>query len=288
MKKFSLRRLLIALVAAGSVGAVGLSSVPSAAAAASDGFKCDGQVFQSAGGKETTRLYAGRAGADGAGPMSLSPLGPATSKYNAIGIDPDTHYIFAVRAKNDHLLRINKAGRVADLGKISGLPNGNYYRGAFDPEGNYYIIGGNKLYWIDVDTRRVTKTVTLSSAFTSGDMTYMSVSGFAENPTLWGADNRGGRILGLNPYTGEVSSVDMPSLPAGRYGGAHDTLAWHDDEGFAQGDGELMFLESSQGKLYRLRVYADHHSGTEFGRVSVQDSARPSANNDATGCSVSS
>src|SRR5688500_14571221 len=109
------RGLLATTLAVGSItgSAVGLFGAPQAVAAAPDGFSCNGQIFYVATSTEQVRLRLGTAGP---GTVTFSLLGPSTARYNAMGVNPVTQYINAMRIADAHMVQVNKAGQTTDLG----------------------------------------------------------------------------------------------------------------------------------------------------------------------------
>ncbi|MER6529092.1 DUF11 domain-containing protein [Streptomyces sp. NPDC001508] len=249
-------------------GSLGLLGAPHAfAAPASDGFECDGQIFQSAGSTSSVKLYTGTVGP---GTVSFSPLGPTGPGYNAIGVDPDTQYIFAMRRDNNHLLQINNTGAVKDLGPIAGLPStANYYIGGFDKAGDFYIAGnGTPLYKVDTKQRKVVSETKLSAPLGGGvgDITY--ASGFFWSATIDGVIQR------INPTTGKVDNFSgmVPAAKQG-YGGA-----------ITYGNNDLGFFDNG-GTLYRIAVQNPGNAAPTFTLVSSQEAAAASAV-DAAACFV--
>ncbi|MEU6610952.1 DUF11 domain-containing protein [Streptomyces shenzhenensis] len=240
-------------------GSLGLLVAPQAVAAASDGFECDGQIFQSAGSTTSVKLYTGTVGP---GTVDFSPLGPTGPGYNAIGVDPETQYIFAMRRDNNHLLQINKTGTVKDLGAIAGLPSTtDYYIGGFDKAGDFYIAGNETpLYKVDIKERKVVSKTTLSAPLGGGvgDITY--AHGFFWSATIDGFIQR------INPTSGKVDNFSgmVPATKQG-YGGA-----------FTYGNNDLGFFDNG-GTLNRIAVKNPTNAAPTFTLVSSQEAAAASA-----------
>ncbi|MET7784889.1 chaplin family protein [Streptomyces sp. NPDC005388] len=253
--------LMVGGAAAAALGVLGAPQ--SAVAAAPDGFSCNGQIFYVATSTATNQLQLGVAGP---GTVSFSPLGPAVPAYNAMGVDPATHYVFALRVRDAHLLRIDEAGHTTDVGAIAGLPGTGYFIGGFDAAGNYYVSGPDPsvLYKIDVSTRSVTGVVHLKSRLQGADITYSA--GY-----FWMATNDGG-IQRIDLGTGAVDKFASP-LPAVKpgYGGA-----------FTYGNGDLGFFNNS-GFLARVHVAQPDSARPDFHLLSRQNT-RPGGNVDATSC----
>ncbi|MGW4729309.1 DUF6923 family protein [Streptomyces shenzhenensis] len=249
-------------------GSLGLLVAPQAVAApASDGFECDGQIFQSAGSTTSVKLYTGTVGP---GTVDFSPLGPTGPGYNAIGVDPDTQYIFAMRRDNNHLLQINKTGSVTDLGAIAGLPSTtDYYIGGFDKAGDFYIAGDETpLYKVDIKQRKVVSKTTLSAPLGKGvgDITYSS--GFFWSATIDGVVQR------IDPTSGKVDNFSgmVPATKQG-YGGA-----------FTYGNNDLGFFDNG-GMLNRVAVKNPANAAPTITLVSSQEATAASAV-DAAACFV--
>ncbi|MDN3026005.1 DUF11 domain-containing protein [Streptomyces sp. S.PB5] len=248
-------------------GALGLGAPYAAAAAAPDGFACDGQIFQSAGSNTEVRLYTG---AQGPGTISFSPLGKKGRGYNAMGVDPTSRSIFAIRRGDNHLLRINKTGALKDLGTITGLPgNHNYYIGGFDKAGEFYVAGyKTPLYKVDVKARKVVGQKKLSSPLRKGVGDIAIASGH-----FW-AGAQDGTVQRIDPVNGKVSNFRriLPTVRQG-YGGA-----------FTYGNNDLGFFDNG-GTLHRLVVKNPGSATPAFTRVSSQKAAAARAV-DATACFV--
>lgn len=81
--------------------------------------------------------------------LTISPsvfnLNPGNIGYNAMGLNPQDGYIYAVRyhasGQKSRLLRIDANGNQVDLGAIAALANDDLvYAGCFDANGDFYFI----------------------------------------------------------------------------------------------------------------------------------------------------
>ncbi|MEU9606419.1 hypothetical protein [Streptomyces sp. NPDC048057] len=213
-------------------------------------------------GTPTTQLYQG---VTSPGEITFMPVGTASQDYNAIGVNPDDNYIYAVqRGDNPNLLRIDDDGAATILG-TTGLPTGagNYAAGAFDDAGNYYVANGynNLLYRVDVTARTATE-VTLSETL-GGVIDFAYSEGY-----LWGANRQGG-VSRIDPTTGTVTTY-AGVLPVADYGGT-----------YTYGNGDLGFF-SNAGTITRLQI-ANPDAPT-FTQLSTQQAPASSVSVDATSC----
>ncbi|MEU5980120.1 hypothetical protein [Streptomyces sp. NPDC047315] len=193
------------------------------------------------------------------------PVGTASQDYNAIGVNPNDNYIYAIqRGANPNLLRIDDDGAVTILG-ITGLPTGagNYAAGAFDDAGNYFVANGynNQLYRVDVTAKTAT-LITLSETL-GGVIDFAYSEGY-----LWGANRQGG-ISRIDPTTGTVTTYPGV-LPVADYGGT-----------YTYGNGDLGFFSNS-GVITRIQI-ANPASPT-FTQLSTQQAPASSVSVDATSC----
>jgi hypothetical protein len=157
----------------------------------------------------------------GAGSATFSTLGPAYPQtYNALGFDPVNFYLYAVLLGGNHLLQIDSAGGVTDLGAVTGLPSTSNApaNGAFDAAGNFWVTGGNgstTAYEINVTSSppAVIKTLTLGRAWQPIDF---SLSG----GFMWGLS--GTTLYRLDLSTGTVTTfaapAESPAATSGRPG----------------------------------------------------------------------
>ncbi|MFD8396283.1 DUF6923 family protein [Streptomyces sp. NPDC059680] len=268
LSRLRLHTGMLVVGALASSAVVGLAGVVQATESAPDGFACDGQIFQSAGSNQV-RLYTAT---DREGTVSFSPLGPAVPAYNAIGVDPKTQYVFGIRQSTNQLIRINNKGSVTSVGAIAGLPvprRGSYLVGAFDPAGDYYVMnpGPKTMYSVDVSTRKVTRTIHLTSPTLPGMADFTYSGGY-----LWGAGSKGA-IQRIDPSTGAATNFagKVPATPGG-YGGT-----------FTYKNGDLGFI-ANEGFFVRVAVAAPASAAPTFKVVSKQASARPAEIVDGAAC----
>ncbi|MFJ7416487.1 DUF6923 family protein [Streptomyces sp. NPDC098077] len=237
---------------------------PHGAARALAPFACAGDILLAAG-DDATQLFQG---VTGPGTIDFQAVGAATAKYNAMGVNPDDKYIYALDRTTFNLLRVDDAGAVTDLGSV-GLPTpttgaNNYASGGFDDAGNYYVANGynDRMYRVDLDTKQSTEIV-LSQTL-DGVIDFAYSEGF-----LWGAA-QDGSVVRITPGTGAVS-VYPGIVPATTgYGGA-----------FTYGNGDLGFF-SNTGSV--LRVAVTNPGSPAFELLSTQDAPAMSAAVDATSC----
>ncbi|MFH8616887.1 DUF6923 family protein [Streptomyces sp. NPDC017979] len=238
--------------------------VPQAAAPGASArapLSCAGDILLSAG-TPTTQLYEG---VTGPGEITFMPVGTASQDYNAIGVNPDDNYIYAIqRGATPNLLRIDDAGAATIIG-TTGLPAGagNYAAGAFDDAGNFFVTNGynDQLYRVDVTAKTAT-LITLSE-------TLGGVIDFAySNGYLWGANRQGG-ISRIDPTTGTVTTY-ASILPVADYGGT-----------YTYGNGDLGFFSNS-GTITRLQIATP--DAPTFTQLSTQQAPASSVSVDATSC----
>ncbi len=92
--------------------------------------------------------------------------------YNAIGYNVKDNFIYALYG--NELLKIDRNANIKNLGAIDGLPDTQLYAGEFDRDGYYFVTGNgsddNKMYKIDIEQKKVIKTITLSNSIKFWDM----------------------------------------------------------------------------------------------------------------------
>ncbi|MFI5621112.1 DUF6923 family protein [Streptomyces sp. NPDC051567] len=244
------------------------SSAPKATAKARAPFGCAGDILLSAGA-DASQLFDG---VSGPGTIAFNPVGPATTLYNATGVNPLDRFLYAIKTQGPgwDLLRIDNAGAVTDLGTV-GLPTPSpqpfYYSAAFDPAGNFYVASGydNQLQKINVATKTFT-TTTLSQPLAQ-------VIDFAySGGYLWGADPTGA-VWRIDPVTGTVTTYPgIVSTSTQGYGGA-----------FTYGNGDLGFYDNNG---FIVRVQLTNPASPTLTQLSSQTAPAMSRLVDATSCFV--
>jgi len=117
-------------------------------------------------------------------PYAYVPIGDGyTSEdggYNALGYNIKDNYMYAMYGK--HLLKIDQNAVVNDLGEIDGYPDTQLYAGEFDRDGFYYVSGSggasDKMYKIDIELKKVVKTIALSKSVRFWDMAIDSTGNY--------------------------------------------------------------------------------------------------------------
>ncbi|MGW5482884.1 DUF6923 family protein [Streptomyces sp. NPDC004008] len=243
---------------------------PKRAAQPGTPFACTGKIYESVGAP-TTQLYEGT---PGLGSVAFAPLGPASANYNAIGINPVDHFMYAIANANDSLLQISNDGSVTNLGPITGLPphvSFSYNSGTFDDAGNYYVAhpqggGVHVIYVVDATTHTVTRTIPVAPPVQFSDLAF--ADGF-----LWGA-SPDGSILRIVPSTGAAATFPgvLPATTLNGYGGT-----------FTYGNGDLGFVDNG-GFIRRVAVTNPGSATPTFTLLSTQTAPAVSTNVDATSC----
>jgi uncharacterized repeat protein (TIGR01451 family) len=190
---------------------------------------CDARMYLAQGGP--TQLYQFDTSNN---PFQYTPIGSASTAYNAAGRHPQDGYIYALGGNPVTLIRIGSDGIAQNLGAVSGLPNGYYQNGEVAPDGSYYvkIQNTNQLYRIDVNTRTA-QLITLSQTVNSGDMAW-------HNGLLYTTHTDSEeRLATINPLTGSVNiigPVGGPSLFGAMFGASNGVFGASNAGGFYQFD----------------------------------------------------
>ena len=229
-------RALLASLTVLTTVATNFGVTPAASAAVGPAFTCStATAFMSENtpaSNSNTQLYSS---AYGAGSVTFSPLGPRASlSYNALGYNPNDNYLYAIQTGTDDLVKIDSNGGATDLGSITGLPDptgesGAYFVGAFDGTAagaTFWVTPGvvsvngstatKKAYQINVATRTVTKTLTLTQSCDPADFT-------ASRRFMWGLETNSSTIDRLNLSTGAIDDVHRRrASPEQQLGGGVD------------------------------------------------------------------
>jgi uncharacterized repeat protein (TIGR01451 family) len=211
----------------------------------------------------------------------------STNPYTFIDIDTDSeiHYngggfneqdnfmygmVMSVLSKNT-MVRISADGTLTDLGPISGVSsNNNFAAGDIAPNGTYYFMDVNSetiLHAVDLSAGApyTVNKITLSGTISTSDLAYNTADGL-----LYGIGRGSGKLLIINPSTGNVSSVTTnPSLPTGIAYGA----VWFN----ALGE---FYAYRNTGTIYRVETATGNNFATSSGPVVEY--------NDGMACSLAS
>jgi large repetitive protein len=169
-------------------------------------------LMQAPTGSGPTTLYNIGTGTN---PFTFSAIGAAVPPaYNGIGFNPNDNYIYGIvnGVTPNQLARIGADGSIAQLGSITGLPNGNYPAGEVAPDGTLYLKSNNSsvLYAINVTTRIATAVTLSTNVAGSLDLAWV-------NGGLYTVDNTR-TLRAINPSTGAVTTIGTSGLTSGSFG----------------------------------------------------------------------
>jgi len=128
---------------------------------------------------------------------------------NAIGYNTKDGLIYGIDSTSDFLYRILPNGFMQNLGVISGpIGNTNNFSGAFDNDGNYYVLGqnGNLVLITGVEDLDPGEGTTSTLLYQSD----LRTSDIAINPTdlkvyLWDQNDR--QLKNIDPQTGVITVI---------------------------------------------------------------------------------
>jgi uncharacterized repeat protein (TIGR01451 family) len=236
-------------------------------------------------------------------PAGFSDVGTASGwKYNAIAYDSQDDFIYAASLNNDsstfpsdHLLQIDSAGAVTDLGafpdELEGQTAG-WVAATFDQTPDaadddvYYAtdpgtVPSSDLYELPiVDGAPGTATnLTLTEGGKTVSPEIFDIT-FADG-YLWGLDDGSNdtQIDRIDPATGDVTAVDQSVLPTGS---AEDTLYAY-GAAWTLGNGDIGFSNNDTGSIYTVAI--NDAAGTPtFSLVSASSGPTSPSNSDGTAC----
>jgi hypothetical protein len=200
---------------------------------------------------------------------------------NAIGYRSTDHSLYGYRmVKSPGIVKVDpRTGAARYLGKPSGLPTSvGYIAGDVSPDGSTFYLYANKarvLWKVDLATFKAS-SIKLSAP--------MSVADFAVSPTdgnLYGVGTDG-KLLRVNPQTGQVTAGSVAGLKAGTYGAAWftaqgDLLVY--ENGTSRTSGTLVWLTDPATAPSVLSTNAGPYTKGNDGAAYVADP-------DQTGLSV--
>lgn len=209
------------------------------------------------------------------GGASFSDVGsPADTRYNALAFNPADRYLYAFGVSpddatlRDHLLRIDAAGAVTDLGLVPGGPGGNVRPNAGDigEDGTFYVLRENQgtLYAVDLAGPSAVAT-TLSRTVNAADVAW--IDGY-----LWGAE-REGNLVRIDPATGQVDAFAFPALPTG---GEAYGAAWR------FGNGALGVSKNDTGTISTIAITDGGSASPSFELVATRPGPASQVNDGAT------
>ncbi len=243
--------------------AAALTVTGTASATATLPFACDGEAYitqeDPTGGTYT--LYRADQAVD---PIVFDKVGPVeTSPINGIGFNPTDGFVYGQNTSTGHVVMMDSAGGVTDLGAVPGLPKG-MSAGEVSPDGHYlYLSLGlrSALYRVDLTA---TPLSAVSLPLTGFGLP--SVADFAFDPkngNLYGADTSG-QLVTVDLGAGTITRSTVPGLQKGLFGGA-----WFDAAG-------RLYEYDNAGILYTIDLGANAVLATTAGPSS--------SSNDATAC----
>lgn len=148
-------------------------------------------------------------------PFEFPIVGAGLHVYNATGYNPVDNYIYGIGqagAGIRQLIRIGSDGSTVAVGPVGLGDSGGWLSGAFDPDGNYFIIPGQSttnMQVVDV-VNLSSSMITLSRSVDAFDIAW--VNGLLYTVSI------SGQLRSINPKTGVV--IDIGSRSSGGLFGA--------------------------------------------------------------------
>ena len=198
----------------------------------------------------------------------------ASAKYNAIGWDRRTNFIYGYRKATKRLFKLGTSGLTADLGKPKEVSTGQSLQASshsadMDDNGNLWIYDNKtprSLFKINVDTNKYTKIDFVGVAPKSpNDIVYI-----ASTDSFWGVEKPTNKLIRFNISTHTITSENVTDLPVGSgYGAAWTNV--HDE----------LYVARNSGGIYRI----DDYSTDNPIAIRVLDSIATNSN-DGASCPV--
>ena len=165
-------------------------------------------------------------------------------KINGTGFRTADGYIYGIKMDADELIRIGADGQNEILGKIDGLPNGNYFTGDFGKDGLLYLRHGNDYFGVNVDRVAVERVATADQNVTrTYDIAYnpetelhYSIRKSGQKAEFISID------LNSDSNVAAISVINSELNPAGTYGAI-----------FSDASGRV-FAANNAGGLYEIDV----------------------------------
>ncbi|MBN1286949.1 MAG: DUF11 domain-containing protein [Anaerolineae bacterium] len=190
--------LRFAVVAAFLAGVVPVIDTPPAAQAQGP-FRCGATLYIMQ--NEPAQLYTiNRA----TSPYALTPIGPATTIYNAIGYNPQDDYLYGFANNTGIAYRIDSAGGVTSLGAVASLVGTNeWWSGTFLENGTYIIANNQRIVRLDVTT--APPTVLSDNPLSPAGTYFYDIAVSPVNGLIYGYNEVTDRMATVDPFTGVVT-----------------------------------------------------------------------------------
>ena len=161
--------------------------------------------------------------------------------YNAIGYNIKDDFIYGLFG--NLLVKLDNQAQIQELGPILGLTPGQRYAGEFDRDGFYYVTGSggfdDKLYKIDINQRKVVKTITLSQSVKFWDMA-IDKTGKYFYVMLINNNFKNDKVAKIEIATGNITPI----------GKEHNKLPSYISLVFADKDGNTFMMSNKNGYYY--------------------------------------
>ncbi|NPA81477.1 MAG: hypothetical protein GXO31_02590 [Epsilonproteobacteria bacterium] len=180
-------------------------------------------------------------------PFNFIQIGEAyKDTYNALGYNPKDNFLYALFENT--LLRIDRDGKVMELGVVEGLPNYQLYSGTFDSNGYYYVAGkyddsDPNIYKVDIDSMRVVDTIVMKKRITVYDFAF---------------DKDEKYLLTVNDSSKRFTKISVTDGNVTEIGPVHMNFTC--GAAYRDVEGRFFVSDSSQGKFYEF----DTDTGEKF------------------------
>ena len=174
-------------------------------------FECTDRLYISQSTNPTTATFLTNLTTD-TNPFGLDTLGDNShnKQYNGIGFSPVDFFVYGIRRQTNRLILVDSLGFAFDLGRVIGLPAGNYFAGDFSIADSLLYVrrSSGPLYGINVNDVAVQTTIPLSNdGVVLPDIAYNPV-----NDLFYSVDQTSQDLISIDPITGQVILIGNTGL----------------------------------------------------------------------------
>ena len=206
---------------------------------------------------------------------------PAAFNYNALAMNPNDGYMYAIRSNHAELLRISSDGSAENLGDIEDISHEGitediiYPNGDFDADGTYWIKERDTtsvIYGIDVETKAVTEVTLSQDVPQLADIS--TQNGYAYGVT-YNADETRNELYRINLTNGNVTASPIENMMTSAAGVRTAGATW------ITVDGHFYISSNSTGAIFEI---TDYETSTPAGKKMLE--GLPANSNDGAVCKV--